>query len=427
MLGFVKNLLAAKPGPIGVDLGTDTLRLAQCINDGKEWRLVAAACTDVPAGVRTSGETLNQFLIEALRELLHQGKFKGREAILCVPSNDLIIQHIRMPKLDENETKKTLPWELKGKLPIDPSAAVLRHLVAGEVQVNNEPKNEVVVMATPRLTVSRLLQMSAKAKLEVIGMNVEPKAIVDCFGHVYRRKADGDVVSLFIDIGCKTTRVTIARGGHVVFARAISIGGDTFSQAVAGAMGIGFEQAKLLRIKLASAPIARPQPVVAAPEPEPSEDNETPTENHSFALLGLAPREDRRHAVEPVAIVPPALPEDQADQQRLVDAACANLVAQLCDELNLCRRYYEATFAQHPVDRIVFIGGESRQRTMCQRIAQTLGLAAQLGDPLVRMGKTTDVGPESGIDPRQPQPAWAVALGLSMGPVAAEQPLAKSA
>ncbi len=425
MLGFVKSLFATKPGPIGIDLGTDTLRLAQCINDGKEWQLIAAACTDVPSGVRTSAESLNQFVVEALRELMHQGKFKGREAILCVPSTDLIIQHIRMPKLDDSETKKTLPWELKGKLPIDPNGAVLRHLIAGEVQVNNEPKNEVVVMATPRSTVSNLLQISAKAKIEVIGMNVEPKAVVDCFGHVYRRKTDADVVSCFIDIGCKSTRVTIARGGLIVFARAIPIGGDTFSQAVADAMHISFEQAKLLRIKLASTPIARPQPFITRPEPVAAE--EPPSENHSFALLGLAPRQDRRHVVEPVAIVPPSLPDDQADQLRLVDAAYANLITHLCDELNLCRRYYEATFAQHPVDRIIFIGGESRQRTMCQGIAQTLGLAAQLGDPMVRMGKTTEVGPESGIDPKQPQPAWAVALGLSMGPVAAEQPLAKSA
>ena len=44
-------------------------------------------------------------------------------------------------------------------------------------------------------------------------------------------------------------------------------------------------------------------------------------------------------------------------------------------------------------------------------------LAAQIGDPLVRMGRISDIGIESGIDRRQPQPAWAVAIGLSMGPV----------
>ena len=45
-----------------------------------------------------------------------------------------------------------------------------------------------------------------------------------------------------------------------------------------------------------------------------------------------------------------------------------------------------------------------------------MGLAAQVGDPLVRMGRISEIGIESGIDRRQPQPGWAVAIGLSMGP-----------
>jgi hypothetical protein len=35
---------------------------------------------------------------------------------------------------------------------------------------------------------------------------------------------------------------------------------------------------------------------------------------------------------------------------------------------------------------------------------------------MVRMGRISQIGIESGIDRRQPQPTWAVAIGLSMGP-----------
>lgn len=426
MLGFVRNLFTPRPGPIGVDLGTDTLRLAQCLHDGREWHLTAAACTDIPSGVRQSSETLTEFLIQGIRDLLTCAPFRGRDAVLCIPSRELTIQHIRMPKLDEQETRKALPWELKDKLPMDPSAAVLRHLIAGEVQVNNESKNEVVVMATPKTTVSHLLQLASRAKLNVIGMNVEPRAVVDCFAHVYRRRSDQQVTTCYVDIGAESTRVTIAHGTRILFARTIGIGGDHFSNRVAEQTGMDFEQAKLLRIKLASEPLVRPQPIVVPSEEPPSVD-QAPSENHSFALLGLAPREDRRHQVEPVQIIPAVLSQDQVEQQRQVDLACQDLIHRLCEELNLCRRYCESTFVQYPVDRIIFLGGEARQRGLCQQIAQNLGLAAQLGDPLVRMGKTTEVGPESGIDPRQPQPAWAVALGLTMGAHESEMTVAKSA
>jgi hypothetical protein len=54
---------------------------------------------------------------------------------------------------------------------------------------------------------------------------------------------------------------------------------------------------------------------------------------------------------------------------------------------------------------------------LCQSIAREMSLAAQVGDPLVRMGRVSEVGIESGIDRRQPQPGWATAIGLSLGPL----------
>ena len=73
----------------------------------------------------------------------------------------------------------------------------------------------------------------------------------------------------------------------------------------------------------------------------------------------------------------------------------------------------------------MFVGGEARHRSLCQQIARQMSLAAQVGDPMVRMGRTSDVGVESGIDRRQPQPSWAVAIGLSMGPAGKEPPEGK--
>src|SRR5439155_21815446 len=112
------------------------------------------------------------------RDLRAQGNFRSRQAVLAMPASAMYIQHLRMAKLDDNETRKALPWEARGKLPIDPSQALMRHLIAGEVYQDQEPKNEVIVMAAAREFVNQLLASAAKARLDVIGMNVEPKAIV---------------------------------------------------------------------------------------------------------------------------------------------------------------------------------------------------------------------------------------------------------
>ena len=132
---------------------------------------------------------------------------------------------------------------------------------------DGEQKLEVIVMAAQREWVNQFLAAAAKARLDVVGMNVEPKALVECFGHVYRRKSDSEVVNLFVDIGCGAARAIIAKGADIMFARTIAIGGDHMTRAVASTTKGTFEDAKILRIKLCHAQaMADAARVVPAPQ-----------------------------------------------------------------------------------------------------------------------------------------------------------------
>jgi type IV pilus assembly protein PilM len=415
MLTFMQNFFAAKANPIGVDFGTDSLRLAQVqLMPSGEYRLFAAASADVPGRLRRDPAARMAFFVESTRDLLVQGKFRGRQAILALPAASMVVQHLRMPRLAEAELKKALPWEAKGVLPIDPAHALMRHIVAGEIYQDQEPRHEVIVLAAAQSFVEQFLAAAAKARLDVVGMNVEPKAIIDCFAAIYRRKTDAEVISLFVDIGCGSTRAVIAQQRQIFFARTIPIGGDHFTQAVADGLKISFDEAKLIRAKLAPVAALAPQ----ATPVQHREDSQDDSTDNSFALMrassgGAATLE---YGQPKTAVRDHVIASDlPLDQTRRVEQACGATRDQLIEELNLCRRYYEATFPDRPVDRLIFVGGEARQRALCAHIAREMGLAAQVGDPLVRMGRISDITVESGIDRRQPQPNWAVAIGLSIG------------
>jgi type IV pilus assembly protein PilM len=433
MLGLVQSWFAPTGNPIGVDFGTDGLRMAQVEAADGEYKLVAAASAEVPAQIRQDPAARLAFFTETVRDRLISSGFRGRRAILSLPAASCFIQHLRMPKLDEEELRKALPWEARGKLPIDPSHALLRHIVAGEVYQDSEPKNEVILMAAARELVNQLLAAAARAKLDVVGMNVEPKALVDCFTHIFRRKTDAEQTTCYVDIGCAGTRAVIARGPQILFARSIPVGGDHFNRAVASALKMSLDEAKVLRIKACS--LAAPTPS-AALEAQPRQSPPQSLEQ-AFPLLGAGMKSQAGGTAVATPPVPAAHPQAvqaaQADpvsaelmeKARLVDQACREPLGKLIEELDLCRRYHESTFSSKPIDRLVFVGGEARHRSLCQQIARQMSLAAQVGDPLVRMGRTSEVGVESGIDRRQPQPSWAVAIGLSMGPSGPAAPAAK--
>jgi type IV pilus assembly protein PilM len=428
MLKLMKRFLPTPVNPIGIDFGSDSLRLTQVACENGEHRIVAAATADVPSHVRGSTAARLEFFTHAVRELLGQGGFRGRQAVLCLPGWSMFIQHLRLPRLGDEETRKLLPFETRGKIPIDPSQAILRHLVAGEVFSDQEPRNEVIVMAAPREFVNQLLDAAVKARLDIVGMTTEPTALVSCFSHIYRRKDDSTTVTGYIDIGASSTRATFAVGEQVLFARSIPIGGDHLTRAVAEALKIGFDDAKMLRIQLAAAtssstasPSVPASDVastsVTAPQTTASEDN-------SFALLGAAIARRERRSPDPLHVQSEASPPTADQQQQRVRQAVHDVAERLIEELNLCRRYHESAFPNRPLQRLVFVGGEARQKPLCQQIARELRLAAQIGDPMVRLGNNCELGPESGLDVTQPQPGWALSLGLSMGPRAVPQSVA---
>jgi type IV pilus assembly protein PilM len=357
--------------------------------------------------------------------------------VLNLPASMMYIQHLRLPKMDDEALKKALVWEARGKLPIDPTQAVLRHIVAGEIYHDQEPKYEIVLMAARRDWVEQYLAAAAKARLDVVGMNVEPKALLDCFSHIFRRKTDTEITTCFVDIGCTASRAVIARSQRIQFARVIPIGGEHFSRAVSAALQIPLEEARLLRIKLAaSQPQEDPRTRRSTSPGEAPAPAGDPIEGTGFALLNAAVaaagKRDGTTAPAPVETVeatparmPAAEPQTASavspvDRER-VEQACREPMARLVEELALCRRYYEATFPNQPVERLVFVGGEAHQRALCAGIAREMGIGAQVGDPLARMVRQSEVGIESGIDRRTQQPAWAIAVGLSVGPAAAEK------
>jgi type IV pilus assembly protein PilM len=393
MLGFVQTWFAPSANPIGIDLGTDYLRMAQVEPAGGEkasasdFRLIAAASAETPSTARTEPADRIAFFGATVRELLARGNFRGRRAVLALPASLMHVAQLLLPAMPEAQIAEVLPRQLSTVLPMDPASAVLRHLVVGQVRLDGQAFDQVIVFAVDRSLAEQYVSAAAKARLDVVGLNGEQKAIVDCFSHVYRRKSDRDVTSCYVDIGCSGTRVVMARGEQILFARNIDIGGDRFGQAVADAMKIGLAEARLMRIKHC-----------------PGAGGEIP---NSQTALHHVPAENCR-ATNPREL-------------QTIEQACESPLRQLVEALRACRKEHESAMPRSPVNRLIFVGGEARQRGLCQQIARELNLPAQLGDPLVRIGRISEVGVESGIDRRQPQPAWTVAMGLSMGPARAEQ------
>lgn len=362
------NLSKGKILPIGVDLGTATLKMAQLRAMPKgAFTLIAAAIAEVPPEARREPAARMRFLHDGLRIAMKDAAFKGNQCILSLPAEMTFVQHLKLAKMPPEQLASALHWELQGKLPYDPSRAIIRHVLAGEIYENNEVRQEVIVLAVNRDTVEAHINLLRRVKLDCVGMNIEPCAIVDCFARLFRRSADASRATLFIDIGVGSTQVVISHGQHAAFARNLFLAGNQFDQAVADGLKVSLDEAQRMRRLAAADELGDGQ---------------------------LAPLQE----------------------------ALSPAVTALSDQVTSCLRYYESVFPNRPLERAVFLGGQAYDKRLCQMLARQLVLPAQIGDPLAGIPRESNVpglgsqGDGSRLEASGDEslPDWAVAVGLSL-------------
>ena len=354
------KIIRGKSLPIGVDLGSSAVKLAQLRVTGENIELLAAGTAQVPVYCRENLDERLEFLSQNIRKIIKSNPFKGRHCVLSLPAEATFVHHVKIPRLTAEEIPFALQQELQGKLPYGVDDAVIRFVVAGEAYGEGDPKQEVIVICVARPVLDRYLAMARRAKLDVLGVGIESCAVVECFSRLFRRGTDTARTILYIDLGAATTQVAMAHGPQMVFSRNLFIGQEQLDKAIAEAMHISSEQAHAMRLDLLKGM------------------KDGPAEDELYRLL-----------------------ENQLDV--------------LAGELTKCLRYYESVFRNQSVERAIFVGGGAYDKRLCQLIAQRLNLPAQVGDPLVRVKRVEGAGMGMGMDRREPQPDWAVAVGLSLG------------
>ncbi len=116
MFGFLKNRVYS----IGVDIGDDGLMLVQLEDNGKGVSLIAGSSENLPKDVKPGSGKWQRWAIETIRQLSTRGDFQGKEVVAAMPTRELFIDHIKMPKTDDSKLEDAVFSRIKQKLPFEP-------------------------------------------------------------------------------------------------------------------------------------------------------------------------------------------------------------------------------------------------------------------------------------------------------------------
>ncbi|MEM8738561.1 MAG: pilus assembly protein PilM [Planctomycetota bacterium] len=350
--------------PIGIDLGADSIKLLQIV-PGDTPELVALGAATVPEDARTNLLARQQFLEEALPALLRRHPFKHKRVMLSTPAFQTLVHNLLISRGQAKDIDPQVDLALQTRLGVEPSRMVTRNYPGAEVFRDGRPMQEVITFAAGRDIVMRYVDLANRMKLEVVGMHCEAPCVMRAFAYLAQNNEAADQARpvAYVDLGAATTKIVIARGNAMLLAKTVHAGGDTWTRKLAAEQSMDFAEARLARVAEAQGSTA-----VAVPE-------ETKTAGE-------------------------ALPCETTE--------C------LTDELRMTFRHYTSRYPDQPIEKLVFLGGESNRLETCRRLAQAVHVPAQLGDPFARLSRINAGPMPLGIDLAQPQPGWAVALGLCL-------------
>lgn len=379
-LSPMKSIRGSAP-PVAIDFGVGALKVLQLTGTSNP-SLVAASQLDTPEELLGDAAGRLRYQIESLPRVMRSGGFKSQRAVFSIPAGQMFCKHLQMQKIDGVRPDEMVAATIAQQMECDPKALIVRSNEVRQVSAN---KTEIVCFALGRPMVDQLMLAMKNSKLEPVGIHTEVHALLKGAGVTTPGDNGEPPCVAHIDLGCGSTKVVVARGEQILFARIVGFGGLRLDRAIAKQTQLTLERARAKRLALTS--YTKQQAPAPAPAGVTAEDGAQAQSNPSFRPQ--RPVEAEFDLTEPMEI--------------------------FADELRMCLRYHRSLSPSETVERIVFTGGEARHAPLCAHLAESLRLPAQVADPLARVGRSGRE-PVSGLTLSDAQPGWAVAMGLAMSP-----------
>ena len=349
MFGFGKS-----KSVVGLDIGSSAVKAVELKAVGKGYKVVAFAIESVPPDSIVDGAIIDGAAVaDAIRRVIENKAFKTKEVAASLSGNAVIVKKINLPVMTETELAESIYWEAEQYIPFDIQDVNLDYQIlnAGTSEESAGTMDVLLVAAKKEKIADYTGVISQAGRLPVI-VDVDAFALQNAYEVNYGLEPDAVVVLL--NAGASAININIITGNQSVFTRDISMGGNSYTEAVQKELNLPFESAEQIKRGL-------------------------PVEGVTF------------EEVQPV-----------------LHAMTENVLLEIQKTFD----FFKATAASDRIDRIVVSGGASRVDGFTASLQERFSTAVEVFDPF----KTISFDPAKlGItDPEGLSATAAVAVGLAL-------------
>lgn len=235
---------------LGCDIGTTSIKMVELGRKNLATQLRNYALLETLGHFERSNNVIQanalkiseQETIALLKSMLSKTKFSTNIVVASIPSFASFTTLLELPEMSVEETKKTMAYQVQEHVPLPLKEITVDWSVVGQRQDENGfVKQQILMIALPNETVQRYQLIFNKAGLKLRALEVEMLA--------FTRAVIGSdqTPSIILDIGARSTNITIVDQGFVKHNTQIDYAGDSLTVAIAKGLGINSKRAEELK------------------------------------------------------------------------------------------------------------------------------------------------------------------------------------
>lgn len=236
---------------VGLDIGSDHIRLAQLKPQGSSFALTKYGVVSLPMGSVVEGEVVDaESVAAAVRDLMRlTGVRSGTEVAVGVSNQKVVVRLIDLPYMERTELQGAIQYQAQDYIPIPVEEAILDFQIVGDYMTSgDEHMMEVLLVAAQRDMIDQMVTAVSRAGLKLREIDVTPFAIVrGVLGVADAVLAADEEATAIIHLAGGITNIVVVEKGVPRFTRVSAIAANDLTQAVATALDVTLPQADELK------------------------------------------------------------------------------------------------------------------------------------------------------------------------------------
>ena len=226
-------------GSLAVDIGSSYIKII-CGN-GKKVKFCGLVKT--PEGSVKDG-SINDItkVKETIENFLAQNNIKATEVSYTISGQDMVIRHTEIPIMEKNNIEKTIEWEMGQYLPENGLNYYISYEIIEKINTKEKKTCKVLAAAAPKAKIDKYVELTEALRLKLKAIDVNANCISRVFSHNSRSQKEKENIAI-IDIGYKSSSITVLDRGKLFIEKEISFGIEDAVNVISKKLSFNHEEA----------------------------------------------------------------------------------------------------------------------------------------------------------------------------------------